>query len=379
MQTIAQALAALAEGRPVVVVDDEDRENEGDLIVAAELVEARTMAFLVRHTSGFVCVALPGAECERLALPPMHHTNRDGFGTAYRVTVDAVVGVTTGISARDRATTARLLASAHTRPADLARPGHVVPLAARAGGVLERAGHTEAAVDLTRLAGLQPAGVLCEIVSTREPGRMARRDELADFATEHGLVMISIADLATYRRATEQRVERAAGTRLPMAAGSVRTIGYRDLGDGREHVALVAGEIGNGHDVPVHAHAECLIGDVFGSLRCGCAHQLDAALREVLAHGRGVVVYLRADGPGILRSLREDDAGVGRLGAAECGPVDPTLLAAMLGDLGVQSVRHLHNPPSVRAALAPALTSGPVSGARGGRARTAAVGHGEVA
>jgi 3,4-dihydroxy 2-butanone 4-phosphate synthase/GTP cyclohydrolase II len=375
MSRIDEALAAIAAGRPVVVVDDEDREDEGDLIVAAELTDAATMAFLVRYTSGFVCVALPAQECERLALPPLHHTNSDGFGIAYRVTVDAAHGVTTGISARDRAATARLLASATTTPADLSRPGHVVPLAACPGGVLERGGHTEAAVDLARLAGLRPAGVLCEIVSSREPGRMARRDELVDFAAEHGLVMISIAALAEYRHATERGVERVASIRLPTAAGVVRTVGFRGVRDGGEHLALVAGEIGDGRDVPVHVHAECLTGDVFGALNCGCARRLDDALREVVDLDRGVVVYLRRPGDaGHLRALRERAAGVGRLGGTECGPVDPHLLGAVLADLGVRSIRHLYNPPSVRAALDRAAPGRPYAASA---ARS--VGSGEVA
>jgi 3,4-dihydroxy 2-butanone 4-phosphate synthase / GTP cyclohydrolase II len=352
MDTVEQALAEIAAGRPVVVVDGEDRENEGDLIVAADLVDTATMAFVVRHTSGFVCVALPEAECVRLDLPPLHHTNADGFGTAYRVTVDAAEGVSTGISARDRATTARVLASAESTAGDLVRPGHVVPLAARAGGVLERTGHTEAAVDLTRLAGLRPAGVLCEIVSTRDPARMARRPELLDFAAEHGLVMITIEDLVAHRRRTECRVERVAATRLPTLSGAVRAVGYRGLPDGGEHVALVAGDPaadGAGVAVPVHVHVECLPGDVFGSLRCGCARRLDAALREVAIARRGIVLYLRSGAdPG--HALREQGACIGRL-EAPCGPLEPALVAAILDDLGVRSVRHLHNPAPVRAAV----------------------------
>ena len=352
MDQIEHAVTQIAAGRPVVVVDDEDRENEGDLIIAAELVDASSMAFLVRHTSGFVCVGLAAQECERLRLPPLWHSSADGFGTAYRLTVDAAEGVSTGISARDRATTARLLASAATVPTDLSRPGHVVPLAARAGGVLERGGHTEAAVDLARLAGLRPAGVLCEIVSTREPGRMARREELVDFAAEHGLAMISIADLAEHRRTTERAVQRVVATRLPTSAGDLCAIGFRGVPDGSEHVALVAGEIGDGHDVPVHVHAECLLGDVFGSLGCGCARRLDSALREVTDAGRGVVVYLRRHGTGHLRALCEQSAGVDRLDSAECGAtVDLPLLTAVLKDLGVRSVRHTHNAAHVRRAI----------------------------
>jgi 3,4-dihydroxy 2-butanone 4-phosphate synthase/GTP cyclohydrolase II len=295
-----------------------------------------------------VCLALPEQDCVRLDLPPMHHTNSDGFGTAYRVTVDAAEGVGTGISARDRAYTARLLASATTRSDDLVRPGHLVPLAARAGGVLERAGHTEAAVDLTRLAGLPPAGVLCEIVSSREPTRMARRPELLDFAAEHGLVVVTIDDLAAYRRRTEPTVQRVVSSRLPTVAGASRAVGYRDLAGG-EHVAFVVGDPA-GEDVSVHVHVECLLGDVFGSLRCGCARRLDAAMRDIVAARRGVVVYLRTPGD-IQPSLREQAACIGRL-EAPCAPLDAPLALAILDDLGVRSVRHLHNPAPVRAALA---------------------------
>ncbi|GAA4535063.1 3,4-dihydroxy-2-butanone-4-phosphate synthase [Pseudonocardia xishanensis] len=369
--TVDVALTQIAAGRPVVVVDDEDRENEGDLIVAAELVDAATMAFVVRHTSGFVCVALPEAECGRLGLPPMHHTNADGFGTAYRVTVDATEVVSTGISARDRAHTSRLLAGAATEPGDLTRPGHVVPLAARAGGVLERGGHTEAAVDLTRLAGLRPAGVLCEIVSVREPGRMARRDELVEFAVEHDLAMITIADLAEFRRAREGGVERVVATRVPVGAGALQTVGFRGVPDGAEHVAFLGGELGDGHDVPVHVHVECLLGDVFGSRHCGCARRLDAAMRDAISGG-GVVVYLRPGRPGLssLRTLQEREAGVGRLDRdTACAPLDQAGLrtaTAILDDLGVHSLRHLHNPPSVRAALEATAPLRPVRAGRSG-------------
>jgi 3,4-dihydroxy 2-butanone 4-phosphate synthase/GTP cyclohydrolase II len=357
MRAIGKALAEIAAGRPVVVVDDEDRENEGDLVVAAETVDTATMSFLVRHTSGFVCVALPGDECSRLGLPPLHHSNSDTFGTAYRVTVDAVDGVSTGISARDRAHTARLLASASTRPTDLSRPGHVVPLAARAGGVLERAGHTEAAVDLTRLAGLRPAGVLSEIVSVREPEHMARGEELVDFAEENGLVILSVAEIAEYRRATEVSVERVACAALPTRAGGGRTVGYRAAPTGAEHLALVSGDVADGGDVPVHVHVECLLGDVFGSRRCGCSARLDAAMTEIAAAGRGVVVYLRPDTHSPLRALQEQDLRVGRLdsrGDVACAPFtaeDAAVTTAILADLGVRSARHLDNPLSVQTAL----------------------------
>lgn len=365
MRAIGKALADIAAGRPVVVLDDEDRENEGDLVVAAERVDTATMSFLVRHTSGFVCVALPGDECARLALPPLHHSNSDAFGTAYRVTVDAMEGISTGISARDRARTARLLAGASTRPADFSRPGHVVPLAARPGGVLERAGHTEAAVDLTRLAGLRPAGVLSEIVSVREPGRMARRDELVDFAAEHDLLIISVAELAEYRRATEVSVERVTSADLPTQGGGGRTVGYRAARTGAEHLALVTGEVADGRDVPVHVHVECLLGDVFGSLRCRCSDHLDTAVREIAAAGRGVVVYLRPGTHSPVRALQEQDSQVGRLdGRAACVPFtaeDAAVTTTILADLGVRSARHLYNPLSVQTALCVRVPDAPAT------------------
>ncbi|MFF0149246.1 3,4-dihydroxy 2-butanone 4-phosphate synthase/GTP cyclohydrolase II [Amycolatopsis sulphurea] len=344
MDPIEYALAELARGRPVVVADGEDRENEGDLIVAADRVTTETMAFIVRHSSGFVCVALPDAECARLALPPMYHSNNDHFGTAYRVTVDAASGVSTGISARDRARTARVLADPATRPGDLTRPGHVVPLAARPGGVLERPGHTEAAVDLARLAGLRPAGVLCEVVSERDPSRMARRPELAAFAAEHGLALITIDSLVAFRRATEAAAERVVGVRLPTGSGVLRTVGYRGLPDGAEHVALVAGA-SDGRDIPVHVHVECVPGDVFGSNGCDCAARLDAAVREVTAARRGIVVYLRPRVGDPLRGLFDERHRVG------CGPAELAVAASILTDLGVTSLRHLQNPVAVRGGL----------------------------
>jgi 3,4-dihydroxy 2-butanone 4-phosphate synthase/GTP cyclohydrolase II len=348
------AIAQIRAGRPVVVIDDEDRENEGDLIFAAEFASPQLMAFTVRHGSGFVCVALSQQDCDRLALPPMHHCNADQFGTAYCVAVDASDGVTTGISAHDRAHTARVLADPAARSVDLVRPGHLVPLAARPGGVLERPGHTEAALDLTRLAGLRPAGVLCELVSARVPGQMARREELLEFCATHDLQLISIAQLVAHRRSVEPQVEQVVSTRLPTAAGPFRTVGYRAV-DGTEHIALVAGAHSHGDDVPVHLHGECLLGDVFGSRRCSCAHRLDAAMREITARGRGVVVYLRPAAHSNLVTLQDHAAGVERISAswADCAPTDDNRIALhILRDLGVTSVEHLHTAPSLQPALA---------------------------
>lgn len=275
---VPAAIAAIRAGRPVVVLDDEGRENEGDLVFAAEAATPELLHFTVRYTSGFVCAALPGSELDRLALPPMTPVNQDPRGTAYAVTVDAKTGVTTGISARDRARTIRLLADPATVPEDLVKPGHVVPLRAAPGGVLRRAGHTEAAVELARLAGLRPAGALCELVN--DDGTMMRAPGCRRFADEHGLAMISIADLVSYVRRTEPQVERAADTRLPTAFGTFRAVGYLSRRDGREHLALVFGDLG-GEDVPVRVHSECLTGDVFSSARCDCATQLQTALRTV--------------------------------------------------------------------------------------------------
>jgi 3,4-dihydroxy 2-butanone 4-phosphate synthase/GTP cyclohydrolase II len=231
---------------------------------------------MVRYTSGYICVALTGDDCDRLELPPMYHTNQDKRGTAYTVTVDAREGVTTGISAADRARTIRLLADPDAKSVDFVRPGHVVPLRAKEGGVLRRPGHTEAAVDLARLAGLPPAGVLGEIVSAKDDGDMARRDELEVFAAEHRLELITIADMIAYRRRFEKQIERVAEARIPTRHGDFRAVGFDSLLDGLEHIALVRGEIGDGADVLVRMHSECLTGDIFGSLRCDCGPQLDA-------------------------------------------------------------------------------------------------------
>lgn len=340
--SIERAVADVAAGKAVVVVDDQDRENEGDLVFAAEKSTPELVAFMVRHTSGYLCVPLAGEDCDRLGLPPMYAAGQDKYGTAYTVTVDSREGIGTGISAFDRATTMRLLANPSSGAGDFTRPGHVVPLRAKEDGVLRRPGHTEAAVDLARMAGLRPAGVIGEIVSQENEARMARTDELRVFADNHDLALISIADLIAWRRKHEKRVVRVAEARIPTRHGDFTAVGYRGIFDEVEHVAMVKGNVmGLDNDVLVHVHSECLTGDVFGSLRCDCGPQLDAALEKVAEEGRGVVLYVRGHedcGNGLMHKLQDTSSGVVDANCQVGLPPDVCdcgIGGQILGDLGI--------------------------------------------
>ncbi len=359
--SIEEAVAAVAAGRMVVVVDDEDRENEGDLIIAAEHATPEAMGFFVRHTSGLICAAVTNARADELDLPLMVERNTEAQRTAFTVTIDYREGTTTGISARDRSLTARSLARPATRPDDLARPGHLHVLRARDGGVLKRAGHTEAAVDLARMAGLAPAGVLCEIVTDDGMG-MARRDELEAFAATHDLPLITIADLIRHRRRTEQLVQRTAEARLPTEFGDFRCVAYQSVLDGESHLAFVMGDPAGQENVLVRVHSECLTGDVFGSRRCDCGAQLHGSMRRIADEGLGVVVYLRGhEGRGIgiahkLQAYELQDSGFDTVDAnVELGlPVDSReygIGAQILVDLGVTTMQLMTNNPAKRGGL----------------------------
>ena len=354
LDSVEQAIADIAAGKPVIVVDDEDRENEGDIIFAAEMATPKLMAFTVRYSSGVICVPMAPELLDRLDIPLMTAHNQDKMRTAYAVSVDARHGVTTGISATDRARTARVLADPTTKPGELTRPGHVFPLRYRDGGVLVRRGHTEAAVDLAKLAGLAPAGVLVEVVN--DDGTMKRGPQLREFADVHGLAMISIEDLVQYRRRHEVLVERVAETRLPTAQGEFTGYGYRVPVDGTEHIALVYGNVTGPAPVLTRVHSECLTGDVFGSRRCDCGSQLTETMERIAREGRGVLIYLRGhEGRGIglvskLQSYSLQDNGHDTVDAnlALGLPVDARdygTAAQIIRDLGIRSVRLMTNNP----------------------------------
>ncbi|HLF60043.1 MAG TPA: bifunctional 3,4-dihydroxy-2-butanone-4-phosphate synthase/GTP cyclohydrolase II [Acidimicrobiia bacterium] len=357
---IDEIVAAIARGEMVIMVDDEDRENEGDLIMAAETATQAQIGFMLRHTSGIICLSVIGDRLDELDLPMMVARNTDIRRTAFTVSIDARVGTTTGVSASDRWKTIQAVVDPETKPEDLTRPGHMYPLRYEPGGVLRRAGHTEAAVDLAELAGRYPAGVLAEIMN--DDGTVARLGDLEQFAHEHGLLLGTIADLIAFRRQREKLVERVVEARIPTEHGIFNAVGYRSLIDDRQHIALVMGDLGDGERVLTRVHSECLTGDVFGSLRCDCGDQLDLALARVADEGRGVVLYIRGhEGRGIgllhkLAAYRLQDEGLDTVDAnVNLGlPVDSRdygVGAQILYDLGVRSMRLMTNNPTKRAGI----------------------------
>jgi 3,4-dihydroxy 2-butanone 4-phosphate synthase/GTP cyclohydrolase II len=351
--TIDDAIEDFRAGRMVVIVDDEDRENEGDLTLAASLVTPESINFMATHGRGLICLALAPEICDRLGLQPMSLVNTARFGTAFCEAVDAAANITTGISAFDRAQTIGVAMDPRSRPADLVRPGHVFPLKARAGGVLVRSGQTEAAVDLARLAGLAPGGVICEIMN--EDGSMARVPELREFCARHGLKMISVADLIRYRLGNERFIEREASGRVHTPSGDFETILYRSAVDGERHLALIFGEVAGKKDVLVRVHSRCVYGEVFGSQDCDCYRYVPAALNAIAKEGSGVFVYLHQTGPGMRVVPHDDGAKIATHGRGPSNPIpkdhseplqhESGLGAQILSDLGLSTIRLLTNHP----------------------------------